>query len=121
MKKHSQDECTKSRRALMDTLEVLSGKWKFPILITLTFKSYRFKELAREVGISPRMLSKELKDLEMNRLVSRTVYDTTPVTIEYAATPYAKTLNKVLNEMRDWGMKHRSLIMAPEPKKEKAK
>jgi len=102
--------------AVMDTMELLSGKWKFPIIVTLTFKTYRFKELAREVGITPRMLSKELKELEMNKLVTRTVYDTKPVTVEYAITPYAKTLSKVIKEMRDWGAKHRALIMAPDKK-----
>jgi DNA-binding HxlR family transcriptional regulator len=100
----------------MDTLELLSGKWKLPIIVTLTFKTYRFKELAREVGISPRMLSKELKDLEMNKLVKRQVFDTKPVSVEYSITPYAKGLNKVIKEMRDWGQKHRAVIMAPEVK-----
>jgi DNA-binding HxlR family transcriptional regulator len=73
------------------------------------------------VGISPRMLSKELKDLEMNKLVSRKVYDTKPISVEYSITPYAKTLGKLMIEMRDWGNKHRALIMSPDDKKEKVK
>jgi DNA-binding HxlR family transcriptional regulator len=119
MKKHTKDACSQSRRAVMDTMELLSGKWKFPIIVTLTFRTYRFKELAREVGISPRMLSKELKELEMNKLVTRTVYDTKPVTVEYSITPYAKSLDKVIDEMRDWGVKHRALIMSPDNNKKK--
>lgn len=107
---HSSTECTARRRHIQDTLEILSGKWKLPIIVTLMFKSYRFKELCREVGISPRMLSKELIDLEMNLLISRTVMDTRPVTVEYSITPYAETLTKVLEEMGKWGMEHRKMI-----------
>ena len=108
--KHSAEQCSKSRRAIQDTLDVLNGKWKLPILHTLTFGTYRFKELAREIGISPRMLSKELKDLEENKLISRTVYNTMPVTVEYTITGYGKTLRKVLSEMRAWGEQHRKTI-----------
>ena len=58
-----------------DTLDVLSGKWKLPILGALIFGKKRFKEIEREIPqITARMLSKELKDLEMNELVTRTVY-----------------------------------------------
>src|SRR4051812_30289159 len=108
---HDAVQCTKHRLAVTDTLELLSGKWKLPIIVTLSFKTYRFKELAREVGITPRMLSKELKDLEMNELVIRPVKDTKPVTVEYSMTPYAKTLNGVIREMKNWGERHRARIM----------
>lgn len=59
----------RSRSAtLPDTLEVISGKWKLIILITLINRPFRFKELAREIDVTPRMLSKELQDLETNHL-----------------------------------------------------
>ncbi len=109
--KHDAVQCTKHRLAVTDTLELLSGKWKLPIIVTLSFKTYRFKELAREVGITPRMLSKELKDLEMNELVIRSVKNTKPVTVEYSMAPYAATLNGVIREMKRWGEKHRARIM----------
>ena len=108
---HTKTECSQSRMAIQDTLEVISGKWKLLILITLIEKKYRFKELAREVGISPRMLSKELQDMEMNQLISRTVYETKPVTVEYAVTPYGKTLKTVMWELAKWGQSHRRRIM----------
>lgn len=107
-------DCSKSRMAIQDTLEVINGKWKLLILITLIQKKYRFKELAREVGISPRMLSKELHDMEMNQLISRTVYETKPVTVEYAVTPYGKTLRSVMEELSKWGVNHRKRIMKGE-------
>ena len=105
------DMCTKRMIAIRDTMDVLSGKWKIAILSALVFNTYRFKELARLVGVTPKMLSKELKELEMNELVQRTVYDTTPVTVEYSITPYGKTLGRVLKEMHNWGEQHRKRIM----------
>lgn len=104
------EQCSKSRRAMQDTLEILSGKWKLPILITLLEKPRRFKELVRETGISPRMLSKELQELERNRLISRTVYETKPVTVEYAITEYGTTLRGVMTEMTRWGHRHRTIM-----------
>lgn len=107
-------ECTTNRKALQDTLEVINGKWKMLILITLMESPYRFKELVRVVGITPRMLSRELQTMELNRLVSRTVQDTKPISVEYAITPYGRTLKSVFREMVSWGIGHRELIMHPE-------
>jgi DNA-binding HxlR family transcriptional regulator len=96
-----------------DALYVISGTWKLPILISLIDGKKRFKQIAREVdGISDRMLSKELKDLEMNLLVKRTVYDTFPPTVEYAVTSHAASLKKVISALRDWGRLHRKRLMA---------
>ncbi len=75
--------CSKHILAVRDALDILSGKWKLPIISALIFSDKRFKEMEREIpGITAKMLSKELKDLEMNDLVQRTVYDTMPVTVE---------------------------------------
>jgi DNA-binding HxlR family transcriptional regulator len=112
---HTAESCSKSRLAVQDTLEVIQGKWKLLILITLLHRPYRFKELAREIGITPRMLSKELQELELNQLISRTVLQTKPVSVEYAITPYGTTFGEVLDAMRTWGLKHRKkLIVDPE-------
>jgi DNA-binding HxlR family transcriptional regulator len=101
-------ECVEYIRPVRDVLDIINGKWKLPILIALSFSNKRFKELQRDVeGITPRMLSKELRDLETNRLVTRTVYDTVPVTVEYALTDYGKSLDEVIASLRDWGKKHR--------------
>lgn len=97
---------------IRDTLDILSGKWKLPILGALRFGKKRFKEIEREIPhITARMLSKELKELEMNELITRTVYATIPVTVEYEVTPYGKTLDTVLQAMKDWGVQHRKRIM----------
>lgn len=104
-------ECKKARMAMQDTLMVVGGKWKLVLLSILIIEGKkRFKELSREAGISPRILSKELQDLEMNELVSRTVCDTRPITVEYALTPYSETLIEVITAMNNWGRQHREHI-----------
>lgn len=108
---HTATACTKSLMAVRDTLDVVSGKWKLPIIIALQDGPKRFNELERLiVGITPKLLSKELRDLEANEFVTRTVYPTTPVKIEYALTDYSDSLSRVIEEMRDWGIQHRKRI-----------
>jgi DNA-binding HxlR family transcriptional regulator len=98
--------------AVRDALQVINGTWKLPILISLIDGNKRFKQIATEVeGISDKMLSKELKELQMHKLVNRTIYDTFPPTVEYAVTPHAKTLRKVIVALRDWGKLHRKKII----------
>ena len=111
MEPHTKESCARSRRAIQDTLEVVSGKWKLLILITLKNGPFRFKELTRELGITPRMLSRELQELEANQLVSRTVESTRPISVTYAITDYGETFNEVLNALQNWGAKHRKQIM----------
>jgi len=106
----TKQECTRVHLAMQDTLSVVGGKWKLVILSILLRGKKRFRELSRESGISPRILSKELQELEMNRLVTRTVCDTRPVTVEYTATTYSKTLDEVINAMNRWGVQHREII-----------
>lgn len=104
-------ECVEYIRPVRDVLDIINGKWKLPILIALSLGRKRFKELERDVeGITPRMLSKELRDLEMNQLITRNVYDSVPVTVEYALTEYGKSLDQVIVALRDWGKKHRSKL-----------
>lgn len=105
-------ECTKQLLAINDALDILRGKWKIQIIGALIFGKKRFKELQREVdGITAKMLSKELRDLEMNELVLRTVHDTIPVTVEYELTEYGATLEKLIDELYNWGTKHRKRII----------
>lgn len=103
---------TKSQhQAVRDTLEVISGKWKLVILAVLLTRPYRFKELSREINISPRVLSKELQDLETHQLVTRTVCDTRPITAAYASTPHSQTLVAVVQAMSDWGyLRHEAVV-----------
>lgn len=99
--------------ALNDTLNVINGKWKLPIIGSLLFEKRRFTEIQRNIPkITPRMLSKELKDLEMNGMVKRTVYDTNPISVEYELTDSAKSLSDVLDKMLEWGLQHRENVLS---------
>ncbi|HAS47149.1 MAG TPA: transcriptional regulator [Microscillaceae bacterium] len=113
-------ECQQFIRPVRDVIELIGGKWKLPVIVALSFGTQRFKQLERLLeGITPRMLSKELKDLEMNGLVSRKVYDTTPVTVEYSLTEYGKSLDELIAVLRKWGLDHRERIMKPDFELEK--
>ncbi len=109
---HNPSECqSKMVLPVQDALDILSGKWKIPIIGALFFGTKRFSEISRNVpGITDRMLSKELRNLEVNHLVKRTVHDTFPVTVEYSITEYGKTLKEVMESLRNWGMTHRERI-----------
>ncbi|MBB6609728.1 helix-turn-helix transcriptional regulator [Pontibacter sp. Tf4] len=104
--------CNSRITAIRDTMEILSGKWKFHIIGTLLQSDkMRFMDLIREVeGIGAKMLSKELQDLEMNHLVSRTVLNTKPITVEYQITEYGRTLEPIINEIANWGTEYRKSI-----------
>ena len=107
--------CLGQMLPVQDALQVLSGKWKLPILLSLSFGNKRFGEIAKDIPkITDRMLSKELRELEMNYLITRTVYDTVPVTVEYAKTEYGASLDTVIQELYKWGLKHRKKIMHKE-------
>lgn len=105
-------DCSTKILAVRDALEIFSGKWKIPIIGALIYlQESGFKELQRMIGdITPKMLSKELKELEMNHLVERTVLDTRPVTVIYSITDYGKTCQSVIFELHQWGEQHRKKI-----------
>lgn len=103
--------------AINDTLNVISGKWKLPIIGSILFGKKRFTEIQRNIAkITPRMLSKELKELELNGIVTRNVYDTTPVSVEYELSESGKNIVEVLDKMVDWGLSHRKSIMGENQK-----
>jgi DNA-binding HxlR family transcriptional regulator len=104
--------------AVQDALYVLNGKWKIPIIIALGEGHKRFGELQKAVkGISAKVLSHELKHLEMNGFIERRVYDTMPVMVEYELTPYSDTLGHVIEALREWGEAHRYKIRNREKEK----
>lgn len=99
-------------RALQDTLYFIGGKWRVPVINSLCNGHRRFREIERSIpGITTRMLSRELKDMEMNKLVLRKVYAETPVLVEYEPTAYCRTFGNIIQEMINWGRKHRKKIL----------
>ncbi|MGZ3872734.1 MAG: winged helix-turn-helix transcriptional regulator [Mucilaginibacter sp.] len=110
---HTEQSCTVGVAGIRDALYVLNGKWKLPLIFTLSEGPKRFKDIQRSLGdITPKILSKELKELELNEFVVRNVYSTTPVTVTYQLTPYSQSLDKVLQELKNWGIQHRQRIVA---------
>lgn len=86
------------------TLGVIGGRWKPIILFQLLAGTKRFGELRRLVpGATERMLTLQLRELEADGIVARTVYPQVPPKVEYALTETGRTLEPVLLAMRDWG------------------
>jgi DNA-binding HxlR family transcriptional regulator len=109
--KHDKHKCNKHIMAVHDAMDILNGRWKISIIASLCFNTLRFTDLLREVeGISGKMLSRELKNLEENQLVTRTVLNTQPITVEYKLTEYGHTLKEVIDSLANWGHKHRKKI-----------
>ena len=99
--------CLGEMLPIRDALEVVGGKWKVLILTSIMQGNRRFKEIERSIpNLNPKVLSKELKDLEEHQLISRVVHDDYPVRIEYRATEYSYTLKKVMTELHSWGTSH---------------
>lgn len=111
------EELIKQRKkdlmAVHDAMDVLNGKWKISIISSICYyNKRRFSNILNDVpGISNRMLSKELKDLEINLLVKRIVLDTQPVTVEYQLTDYGWSLQNIIKSLTEWGKNHRKIII----------
>ncbi|TKC12808.1 helix-turn-helix transcriptional regulator [Pedobacter polaris] len=106
------EECNAVLSPIGDALYVIGGKWKLRVIVALKEGCKRFNEIQRTIdGISARVLSAELKELELNGFVKRIVHHTqTPVVVEYQITPYADTLSEVLQALANWGTMHRDKL-----------
>ncbi|MVT08264.1 winged helix-turn-helix transcriptional regulator [Chitinophaga tropicalis] len=90
------------------TLDMIGGRWKMLILYKLGLRKKRFSELKKELpNISERMLTLQLKELEKDNLIIRTVYPETPVRVEYELTESAKVLSPIWHAMEKWADAHR--------------
>jgi DNA-binding HxlR family transcriptional regulator len=112
MSKANHTDCNSAMLPVRDALDVISGKWKLMILISISSGNHRFREIERSIGkINPKVLAKELKDLEEHKLIKRTVYEDSPVFVEYTTTTYASSLGNVIKALRDWGVNHREEVI----------
>src|SRR6476660_3437852 len=104
-------QCKARLNAMADALHVIGGKWKLRIIVALKDGNKRFNEMQRLIdGISAKVLSTELKDLELNGFIRRNVFTSTPVVVEYELTKYADTLGDVLHSLSIWGAMHREEV-----------
>lgn len=90
--------------SLREVLDIIGGKWSMPIIYILSQGKMRFKELERSIeGINTRMLVKELKNMEVNGIVTRQVFATVPPTVEYTLTEKGKKLLPSIVSLHNWG------------------
>lgn len=86
------------------TLRLIGNKWKILIIQRLLDRPYRFNELHRSIeGISQKVLTENLRQLEADELVIRTVYPEVPVRVEYSLSQIAETMRPIIVAMKDWG------------------
>lgn len=112
MKKKEHKECMSALVPVKDTLDVIGGKWKILILISLWEGNKHFREIERSIPkLSTKVLAKELKEMEENKLVTRTIVNGFPVRTEYTPTEHSKTLQKVIEELHHWGIMHRKEVL----------
>ncbi len=99
-------------RDVQDVINIIGGRWRGAILASLCDKEKRFNELKRDLGsITPRTLTKELRYLEMNKLVSRKVDAISSVTITYSLTKHGTSLEPLIQQIVTWGQKHRKVVL----------
>jgi DNA-binding HxlR family transcriptional regulator len=111
-RKLSNEACKSAMGSVKDALYVLNGKWKLPLIIALREGPRRFNEIQKELGeITPKVLSKELREMELNEFVLRKVYHTVPVTVIYELTPYSDSVGPIIDALRTWGEQHRERIV----------
>ena len=117
----TETQCKATLNSIADALHVIGGKWNLRIIVALKDGSKRFNEMHRLIdGISAKVLSSELKNLELNGFVRRTVFTGTPVVVEYELTDYADTLGNVLTALSEWGAMHREAVRKSMKKKKSA-
>jgi len=111
-KNRTPETCTATINAVRDALYVLNGKWKLPLIAALTDSPRRFKEIQKALnGITARVLSKELRELELNLFVERKVFNTVPVTVSYELTGYSESLDPIIEALKNWGIQHKKQIV----------
>ncbi len=108
----SKEACQKKLNGINDALYAIGGKWKIKIIIAISEGYSRFNEIQRTLGISAKVLSMELKDLELNGFIQRNIDPGPPVVIDYTTTQYSNSLDQVLAALSNWGEQHREKIRA---------
>jgi DNA-binding HxlR family transcriptional regulator len=103
--------CVDTVRPVRDALDVINGKWKLPIIISVGVGNERFTDIQASIpGITPKVLAKELKELEQHKLIKRLIVEDYPVKISYKLEEYADTLSPIIYALKDWGLNHRQKI-----------
>jgi len=105
-------DCLETIKPVRDTLDVINGKWKLPIIISVGVGNERFTDIQDSIpGITPKVLAKELKELEQHKLLKRLIIHDCPIKISYKLDAYADTLTPIIYSLKDWGLNHRKKII----------
>lgn len=108
-------DCLSTVKPVRDALDVINGKWKLPIIISVGVGNERFTDIQESIaGLTPKVLAKELKDLEQHQLIKRIIIDDYPIKISYQLETYADTLTPIIYALKDWGVNHRKKIFTKE-------
>lgn len=113
---YSTQQCAHRLSATEDAIYVLGGRWTLRVMIATLGGHTRFNDIQRSVkGISAKVLSSELRKLEQNLLLKRTIFaEDIPVVIEYLPTEYSRSLKEVITALSDWGAGHKKQIVSQE-------
>lgn len=104
---------TKLTCPIQRTIALIGDKWKILVLCTLADGTKRFGELQRAMeGITPKVLTRQLRDLERDGLVARQVYPQVPPRVDYSLTPLGESLMPILGQLHDWAVKNSAALLA---------
>jgi|SRR6516162_1557964 DNA-binding HxlR family transcriptional regulator len=111
--KHEKFDCSKFHCPIMAAMAMISDKWKVLIIYKLCSGTMRFNELMRSLqGVTQRVLTYQLRQLEADGLVSRKIYPEVPPRVEYSLTHLGKTLVPVLEQLENWAREHSTELLA---------
>jgi len=106
-------DCSVYMRPVLDVSDIISGKWRLPLIMSLSDRAYRFSDLKKHLdGITPKMLSTILFDLETNGIITKIEVELKDKRhVQYQLTAYGKSIDQeIIVPMRKWGLKHRNFI-----------
>ena len=99
-------------RDVQDVIDLIGGRWRGAILASLCDREKRFNELKRDLGpVTARTLTRELKYLEMNKLLVREEEAERAHSVTYRLTPHGKSLEPLIGQIVLWGQKHRQVVV----------
>lgn len=91
------------------TVQLIGNKWKLLIIRNLLVRPWRFNELHKSLeGISQKVLTDSLRQMEANGIITRTVYPEVPPRVEYALSPLGESMRPILDSMQAWGEAYKS-------------
>jgi DNA-binding HxlR family transcriptional regulator len=103
---------TKLACPIQRTIALIGDKWKILVICTLRDGTKRFGELQRSMqGITPKVLTRQLRDLERDGIVEREVFAQVPPRVEYSLTPLGTSLLPILGQLHDWAVAHSSALL----------